>query len=104
MITPQLLAHYQKTRDACHHRLTGHPPMTMVEQLASISEQARQYDSQDYYGQGELIESFETDIATLLGKESAVFLPSGTMAPKGISRNRRSGDCDNGSTRSCLRR
>ncbi|MEH6634563.1 MAG: beta-eliminating lyase-related protein [Halioglobus sp.] len=80
MITPQLLAHYQKTRDACHYRLTGHPPMTMVEQLAAISEQARQYDSQDYYGQGELIESFETEIATLLGKESAVFLPSGTMA------------------------
>jgi threonine aldolase len=52
----------------------------MADQLAAISAQARQYPRQDYYGEGELIESFETEVAALLGKEAAVFLPSGTMA------------------------
>jgi len=33
----------------------------------------------DMYGQGELLEDFEKEIATLLGKEAAVFMPSGTM-------------------------
>ncbi len=33
----------------------------------------------DRYGAGALIEDFERQIATLLGKDSAVFMPSGTM-------------------------
>src|SRR5690606_9874066 len=34
----------------------------------------------DYYGEGEVIRSLETEVAALLGKEDAVFMPSGTMA------------------------
>jgi threonine aldolase len=34
----------------------------------------------DVYGSGELIESFQADMAKVLGKETAVFFPSGTMA------------------------
>jgi threonine aldolase len=34
----------------------------------------------DLYGEGEVIASFEREIAALLGKEAAVFMPSGTMA------------------------
>ncbi|WP_245850924.1 threonine aldolase family protein [Paenibacillus herberti] len=34
----------------------------------------------DMYGNGEIIESFQTKVASLLGKESALFFPSGTMA------------------------
>ncbi|MGZ4135925.1 MAG: threonine aldolase family protein [Tumebacillaceae bacterium] len=34
----------------------------------------------DNYGSGEIIENFQAKIATFLGKESAVFFPSGTMA------------------------
>src|SRR5689334_16559732 len=34
----------------------------------------------DSYGEGEVIASFEREIAALLGKEAAVFMPSGTMA------------------------
>ncbi|MBK8256927.1 MAG: low specificity L-threonine aldolase [Polyangiaceae bacterium] len=34
----------------------------------------------DLYGEGELIEGFEREVAALLGKEAAVFMPSGTMA------------------------
>jgi threonine aldolase len=34
----------------------------------------------DFYGGGELLESFEEELATLLGHEAALFMPSGTMA------------------------
>jgi threonine aldolase len=34
----------------------------------------------DHYGSGELIEDFQQKMAKFLGKESAVFFPSGTMA------------------------
>lgn len=34
----------------------------------------------DIYGNGAVIENFETKIAKILGKQSAVFFPSGTMA------------------------
>lgn len=34
----------------------------------------------DRYGEGELIESFQQDLADYLGKEAALFFPSGTMA------------------------
>lgn len=34
----------------------------------------------DAYGRGDLVADFEKEIATLLGKEAAVFMPSGTMA------------------------
>ena len=34
----------------------------------------------DNYGKGKLIEDFQNEIADLFGKESALFLPSGTMA------------------------
>src|SRR5262245_38428920 len=34
----------------------------------------------DMGGTGEVIESFEREVAALLGKEAAVFMPSGTMA------------------------
>jgi threonine aldolase len=34
----------------------------------------------DQYGQGELVEGFEGKVAARLGKEAAVFLPSGVMA------------------------
>ena len=34
----------------------------------------------DVYGKGEIIEEFQTKMANFLGKEAAVFFPSGTMA------------------------
>lgn len=34
----------------------------------------------DMYGEGELVQTFEAEIAALLGKESVVFMPTGTMA------------------------
>ncbi|MCA9490509.1 MAG: beta-1,3-galactosyltransferase, partial [Myxococcales bacterium] len=47
--------------------------------LAAMAEEAGD-ESADVYGRGALIEGFEREVATLLGKPAAVFVPSGTMA------------------------
>jgi len=52
----------------------------MPEILARLSEAVCSDETPDRYGGGLLLEEFEAHIATLLGKEAAVFLPSGTMA------------------------
>ncbi|RUO28805.1 threonine aldolase [Aliidiomarina sedimenti] len=57
-----------------------HPQRSMSEVLLGLSERAKNVPEADYYGQGELIEGFEHDLATRFGKEAALFLPSGTMA------------------------
>jgi threonine aldolase len=80
MIAPELVDHYREVGESCRYRLFGHPRLSMLEQLDAIAEQAKHFERQDFYGEGELIESFEREIASLLGKEAAVFLPSGTMA------------------------
>jgi threonine aldolase len=80
MISLELMTRYSAIRETCLHHITGHRPMTMADQLAAIGEQAKQFTGPDVYGTGELIESFEVEVAEMLGKEAAVFLPSGTMA------------------------
>ncbi|HEX5166969.1 MAG TPA: beta-eliminating lyase-related protein [Thermomicrobiales bacterium] len=62
-------------------RFLGHhypcsPKQTLLDLAATVDDDALP----DTYGAGELIESLEARIAELLGKEAAVFLPSGTMA------------------------
>ncbi|OBZ11087.1 low specificity L-threonine aldolase [Bacillus sp. FJAT-26390] len=51
-----------------------------VKVLKEALEQWEDEQDSDMYGKGELIEDFEMRMARLLGKESAVFFPSGTMA------------------------
>lgn len=51
-------------------------PRQVLSELAEITDPDLEADR---YGQGELIASFEKEVATLLGKEAAVFMPSGTM-------------------------
>ena len=69
----------QRLFAGCQRFLGGHTPRTPVEILAEIAAEAGD-DEADTYGQGDLIDRFEREIADLLGKEAAVFLPSGTMA------------------------
>jgi threonine aldolase len=61
-------------------RFFGHKPLPVHERLSEIAQAARPDEYADRYGGGELLESFEREIAALLGKEAAVFMPSGTMA------------------------
>jgi threonine aldolase len=64
---------------ACTRFLTNHYPRSPRQTLADLAEFAPPEATRDRYGQGALIASFEQQIAELLGKPAAVFMPSGTM-------------------------
>ena len=65
---------------ACERALSGHGPHRPAETLAALAHEAADTPEPDHYGEGAVIEDFEREIASLLGKEAAVFMPSGTMA------------------------
>ena len=48
--------------------------------LAELVDEVGPDEQPDRYGEGSLINDFEQEVATLLGKEAAMFVPSGTMA------------------------
>lgn len=60
-------------------RLAGHGQRT-VQALQEAFAQIDGSTPSDLYGKGAVIEEFQAKMARLLGKESAVFFPSGTMA------------------------
>ena len=64
---------------ACTRFLTQHYPRSPRQTLSDLAEFMPPDAAPDRYGQGELIASFEQQIAALLGKPAAVFMPSGTM-------------------------
>jgi threonine aldolase len=64
----------------CERFLSGHGRLRPREALEALAREAGEDEQPDQYGEGALIEDFEREIAGLLGKEAAVFLPSGTMA------------------------
>ncbi len=64
----------------CERTLTGNPPRSLRAELLALAESVSEDEHPDHYGEGEVITDFEREIATLLGKEAAVFMPSGTMA------------------------
>ncbi len=64
----------------CERFLSGHGPQRPHAVLAELAAEAGPDEEPDRYGEGRLINDFEREIAALLGKEAAVFLPSGTMA------------------------
>ncbi|MFJ7826092.1 threonine aldolase family protein [Psychrobacillus sp. NPDC096623] len=51
-----------------------------IQVLKDAFEKIEGEQESDIYGNGEVIEAFQVKMATYLGKESAVFFPSGTMA------------------------
>jgi threonine aldolase len=64
----------------CDRFLSGHGVQRPRDVLAALVEEAGPTEEPDRYGEGSLINDFEGELATLLGKEAALFLPSGTMA------------------------
>jgi len=64
---------------ACTRFLTHHYPRSPRQILADLAAFTPPEARHDRYGQGELIASFERQIAELLGKPAAVCMPSGTM-------------------------
>ena len=82
---PAATALTQEEQDALRRRcrivVGGHADPAPGEELVRVGEWCREHGwHADRYGEGALIGSFEARIAALLGKEAAVFMPSGTMA------------------------
>jgi threonine aldolase len=69
-------------RGQCTRFLTGHGLTTAAGLLASIPPDTEV----DHYGDGGVVTELETEVAGLLGKPAAVFMPSGTMAQQSVLR------------------
>lgn len=69
-------------RAACTRFLTGHGPVGAAELLTTIPADT----AVDRYGDGGVVAELEDRLASLLGKQAAVFLPSGTMAQQAVLR------------------
>ncbi|MGH3275635.1 MAG: threonine aldolase family protein [Streptosporangiaceae bacterium] len=85
------LAELAALRGQCTQFLVGHGPVTAAGVLAGIPADT----ATDLYGDGGVVAELEAEIAGLLGKPAAAFLPSGTMAQQAVlrvhaSRRRRS--------------
>jgi threonine aldolase len=70
----------EQLKSRCSRFLCHHPPRTPRDIFASLAEATPADVIADRYGAGELIAGFEREVASLLGKEAAAFMPSGTMA------------------------
>ena len=68
--------------DSCTRFLNGHGPRRARDLLATIPAATEI----DYYGIGGVVAALEAEVAALLGKESAIFLPTGTMAQQATLR------------------
>ena len=66
-------------RARCTRFLTRQRPLSPKEMLQTLADSVGGEEQADVYGKGRIIEDFEREIATLLGKPAAVFMPSGTM-------------------------
>src|SRR5215831_8190739 len=75
-------AEERELRDQCTVFLTGHGPVTAAGLLAGIPADT----VADRYGDGGVVAELEMEVGGLLGKPSAVFLPSGTMAQQSVLR------------------
>ena len=69
----------QAIYSSCTRYLTHDYPKTPHQVLSELAAATDPELQVDHYGQGKLINDFERDMAELLGKEAAVFMPSGTM-------------------------
>lgn len=69
----------KKVLKDCHRFLTHDYPKAPRQVLSELAEMTDPELEADRYGQGDLIAGFESEVAALLGKEAAVFMPSGTM-------------------------
>lgn len=73
--TNSLLEAFKQTS----YQVSGHGKRN-VQILKEALQEVDGLQESDVYGKGEIIEDFQAKMATYLGKESAVFFPSGTMA------------------------
>jgi len=65
---------------ACTQSLGGHKGKSVSDRMRAIADSPYAELRTDVYGRGGFVAEFEKEIAEILGKEAAVFMPSGTMA------------------------
>lgn len=65
---------------SCTRFISGTGIFSLRQEMLALAEAIPPDMLPDRYGEGEVMRSLETDVAALLGKEDAVFMPSGTMA------------------------
>ncbi|RUO42032.1 threonine aldolase [Pseudidiomarina aestuarii] len=78
-ITDVLRIAYTSAVREAEHSILRHPAESIGTTLQKLAKRAEGQHA-DVYGSGELIETFEREVADLLGKPAALFLPSGTLA------------------------
>jgi threonine aldolase len=74
------LTDFKATYSQCDSSLARNKSQSLKATFQALADATEDSEKQDVYGTGDLIEEFEKEIAELLGKEAALFLPSGTMA------------------------
>ena len=70
---------YNEVCKSASYKLVGHGDRRIEMLMESFKDMDPSMDA-DIYGTGSIINDFENEVAQLLGKEAAVFFPSGTMA------------------------
>jgi threonine aldolase len=85
-MTPEETARQRAAQSGCTRWLTGHGGRTPAQWLQEVADAATAPEP-DRYGTGGEVELLEREVAALLGKEAAVFMPSGVMAQQAALRS-----------------
>jgi threonine aldolase len=79
---PPGLSGFGVKAESCSRFLVGDGPRKLEELLTTVPSDT----VMDYYGAGGVVSELEAEVASLLGKPSALFLPTGTMAQQATLR------------------
>lgn len=74
------MADIQQIAAGCTRFLNDHGPRSVRERVQRVADSPLSLMRNDQYGNGGFVAELEREVAELLGKEAAVFMPSGTMA------------------------
>jgi threonine aldolase len=86
MAVPEALERRRKAaRNSCRSALVGHEVRRPAELLGALAA-AEGPDEFDRYGEGGAVTALEQEVADLLGKPGAAFMPSGIMAQQAVLR------------------
>ena len=79
-ITEKTKHAYSRVAEQASSSLLRQPQRSMADELHLLAYEVEQNEKRDVYGSGALINDFEGEVAKLLGKPAALFLPTGTLA------------------------
>lgn len=79
-VTEKTKQAYQHAAEQASTSLLRQPQLSMADELRLLSEELQDNEKREVYGSGALINDFEDEVAKLLGKPAALFLPTGTLA------------------------